>query len=224
MTKKAILFDCDGVLINSEKIYISIDRELLSNMGLNYGLEEFQSRFVGLQFSDYIRELEDDYNALNKGLFPENFEDSVNEEAWKRFATELVAVDGLLDLLNQIEGTMDVAVASSSTIPELHKKLKLTDLHHRFDPHLYSGQHVTNGKPAPDLFLYAAKQLGQSPEHCIVIEDSVNGVRTGRDAGMTVWGFTGGGHGDDNLASRLTKAGADQVFSSFDEISARLSA
>ena len=74
-----------------------------------------------------------------------------------------------------------------------------------------AGDHVTHAKPAPDLFLYAAKQLGVLPRACLVIEDSVNGVRAGRAAGMRVWGFLGGGHMDDHAGARLLEAGAERL-------------
>ena len=110
------------------------------------------------------------------------------------------------------------AVASSSGIDGLHEKLKLTGLHHLFSPHIYSGQQVERGKPAPDLFLFAAARLDRAPEDCLVIEDSVNGIRAAVSAGMEAWGFTGGGHADADLEGRLIHAGAQKVVSNYDEL------
>jgi beta-phosphoglucomutase-like phosphatase (HAD superfamily) len=97
----------------------------------------------------------------------------------------------------------------------LHVKLRLVGLHGDFDPHIHSGDDVAHGKPAPDLFLRAASGLGVNPGECVVVEDSVHGVRAGVAAGADVWGFTGGGHADAGLADRLRAAGAALVFSDF---------
>jgi len=215
-----IIFDCDGVLIDSEKIYNSVEQKYLSQIGLNYQNAEFQTRFVGLTDVDYYNELKRDYQLLGKGEFPSEFAALVQAECWERFETELVEINGINALLNQFQGT--TAVASSSTVEALHKKLRITKLHARFHPHIYSGEQVERGKPSPDLFLFAASQLGQKPENCIVLEDSVNGVRAGLAAGMTVWGFTGGGHADADLPNRLKQAGAHEVFSNYPDICSRI--
>lgn len=122
---------------------------------------------------------------------------------------ELEAVPGIQDVLERWQGPK--AVASSSSLRRLQEKLSQTGLARYFHPHVYSGEQVQNGKPAPDLFLFAADRLDLSPDRCLVIEDSANGVRAAAAAGMTVWGFTGGGHADAGLASRLSDAGAAQV-------------
>ncbi len=220
MTKRAIIFDCDGVLINSEVIHISVERAYLSNIGLDYEITEFLTKFVGLNNDDFISTLELDYAALNKGPFPDSFMEEITPIAWKRFKDELKAVNGLTDLLDHFMGA--VAVASSSGLDILHKKLHMTGLSPYFDPYIYSGDQVINGKPAPDIFLLAAQGINHAPPDCIVIEDSVNGVKSGLAAGMNVWGFTGGGHGDAELGNRLQTAGAHAVFSTFAEINAAL--
>jgi beta-phosphoglucomutase-like phosphatase (HAD superfamily) len=103
------------------------------------------------------------------------------------------------------------AVASSSTREGLERKLRQVGLWEHFDPHVYSADHVLHAKPAPDLFLHAAKALGVAPHECLVLEDSVNGVTAARAAGMRVWGFLGGGHSHDRLGARLTVAGAERL-------------
>jgi beta-phosphoglucomutase-like phosphatase (HAD superfamily) len=108
------------------------------------------------------------------------------------------------------------AVASSSTREGLERKLKQVGLWEHFEPHIYSADHVTHAKPAPDLFLHAAEALNVEPGECLVLEDSVNGVIAGRAAGMRVWGFLGGGHAHDRhfrdkLGARLTAAGAERL-------------
>jgi HAD superfamily hydrolase (TIGR01509 family) len=220
MNHSAIIFDCDGVLVDSEKIYISVEREQLATIGLEYEFGEYQTRFVGLSYADYLQLLEADYAALDRGTFPNDFVTTLEAVCWQRFESELNAVDGVVGLLDHFTG--QVAVASSSTVEGLHKKLVMTGLHPHFDPHVYSGELVAKGKPAPDLFLFAASQLGRTADQCLVIEDSVNGVRAALAAGMAVWGFTGGGHADEGLSQRLKSAGAHEVFSHFAEMQSRL--
>jgi HAD superfamily hydrolase (TIGR01509 family) len=215
----AIIFDCDGVIVDSEIIHVSIERELLSEYGLFYSLEVYLSRFMGLAMPDYYAELERDYQAKFDKPFPTSFEPELTRRAWPRIEAELKAVPDLEDLVSSL--TQPVAVASSSPIDRLTQKLEITGLSHLFKPHIYSAQRVENGKPAPDLFLFAAKQLNVSPLRCVVIEDSENGVRAGCAAGMSVIGFTGGQHADPGLAERLKAAGAHHIASGHAELFSR---
>ena len=213
----ALIFDCDGVLVDSERIAISVERECLAEIGLRYETTAYLNRFVGLKDADFYAELELDCQALTGSALPVGFVESVRSRCWARFETELAAIDGVRVFLDGYDGAL--AVASSSTMDGLHKKLELTGLHHLFSPHIYSGQQVERGKPAPDLFLFAASRLDRVPGDCLVLEDSVNGVRAARSAGMKVWGFTGGGHADTDLGHRLSEAGAHNVVSSYAEFS-----
>ena len=103
------------------------------------------------------------------------------------------------------------AVASSSTREGLERKLRQVGLWEYFAPHAYSAEHVVQAKPAPDLYFHAAHALGVPPEECLAIEDSVNGVKAAYAAGMTVWGFLGGGHAHDGLGRLLLAAGASRL-------------
>ena len=216
----ALIFDCDGVLVDSETISIATEREMLAHWGLDYPFEIFVSRFVGLHNRDFHAALAED--AIEHGLpLPQDFADQLQARIWQRFETDLRAIEGVLEVSTAFSGAQ--AVASSSEAPKLVRKLHLTGLHDTFAPHIYSSDLVTHGKPAPDLFLHAAEQVGVRPEACLVIEDSVNGVKAARAAGMTAWGFTGGGHADAGLGARLRAAGAHEVFASHAEIAAALS-
>ena len=212
---EAIIFDCDGVLVDSEVIAIAVEREHLSGWGLVYDNEEYLSRFVGLHNRDYHAALRQDAHDRRIDL-PDNFPAIIQAAIWTRFEAELSAINGALDLATSFGGP--VAVASSSEQDKLHRKLGLTGLAPAFGAHVYSADLVANGKPAPDLFLYAADKLRTPPARCLVIEDSENGVRAGRAAGMTVAGFTGGAHADRGLAARLEAAGAHMIAASFSEI------
>jgi HAD superfamily hydrolase (TIGR01509 family) len=215
----ALIFDCDGVLVDSEVIAIDCEREILAGWGLDYAFESFVQRFVGLHNRDFHNAIAADAKAAGLTL-PEDFRTALHANHWKRFETELMAIAGVLDVVAAFPGLR--AVASSSEADKLVRKLELTGLHETFAPHVYSSDLVANGKPAPDLFLLAAQKIGAHPETCLVIEDSVNGVKAARAAGMTAWGFTGGGHVDAGLAGRLSDAGAHGVFASHREIAAAL--
>ena len=216
MSAKAIIFDCDGVLVNSEAIYIATEMAYLERLGMTYSAAEFQTRFVGLSDTDFVEALTADFRQISTEPFPADFLDATRAECWRRFATELQPVAGLVPFLERHEGAR--AVASSSKPDALADKLAMTALDLHFGRHVYSSALVAAGKPAPDLFLLAAQELGHEPDACIVIEDSGNGVKAGRAAGMEVWGFTGGGHADAGLGERLDAAGAHRVFESFDAI------
>jgi beta-phosphoglucomutase-like phosphatase (HAD superfamily) len=116
------------------------------------------------------------------------------------------------------------AIASSGSRHGLERKLKYTGLWDHFAPHIYSADHVVNAKPAPDLFLHAAAALGVAPADCLVLEDSVNGVTGARAAGMTVWGFLGGGHAHDRLGAGLLEAGAEKLVRDWPEAARLLAA
>lgn len=213
MTASAIIFDCDGVLVNSEELVIDIERRFLAGLGLVYDDVEFLTRFVGTSDRDFVAALQADHAERGQGIFPDDFLQQVRAVSFHRFTTDLRAVEGLEAYLAGLRRPK--AVASSSTVRSLTRKLSLTGLADWFGEHVYSAEHVENGKPAPDLFLHAADRLGVRPVDCIVIEDSVMGVQAGIAAGMEVWGFTGGGHADAGLGDRLAAAGAVEVFPRF---------
>ena len=213
MRSLPFIFDCDGVLVDSEVIYLAVDRHCLAEIGLIYTDDAYAKRFIGLTDADFFATLAQDYEARGLGTFPTSLPARMMALSEARIKAELEPVPDGLAFVQSLKGP--VAVASSSDLEMLHVKLEKTGLHAAFAPHIYSGQMVARGKPAPDLFLMAAERLGVSPAECIVIEDSVNGVRAARAAGRTAWGFTGGGHALPSLADDLRAAGAVEVFSSF---------
>jgi len=220
MAFEAILFDCDGVLVDSEKIYVEVEREHLARIGLHYELNDYMDRFQGLGGTDFWASIERDYKALGKGALPQTFGPDLDAATLARIGTELSEIAGIKELLEAHEGPR--AVASSSRLQRLVHKLQHTGLYDYFAPHIYSGEQVENGKPAPDLFLYAAGRLGVEPATTLVIEDSSNGVKAGLAAGMTVWGFVGGGHSHNRHAAQLTAAGAHRIVGSHDDLAGLL--
>jgi HAD superfamily hydrolase (TIGR01509 family) len=166
-------------------------------MGLT--VHEWQTRLGGQMEERMGRPVASDFFA------------SLDTFVMRTMATELTALPGIRDAVAGLD--LARCVASSTTFERLVWKLRHTGLLELFTPHVYSAEMVANGKPAPDLFLHAAAALGTDPSRCIVVEDSVNGVRAGRAAGMAVIGFTAGGHCLDGHAASLAANGADVVIS-----------
>jgi HAD superfamily hydrolase (TIGR01509 family) len=213
-----IIFDCDGVLVDSEHIYQTVERACLAEVGLIYGKTEYGNRFTGLPEAAFVATLKQDFEARGLGQFPAALPERMNSRSHAMLAKKLRAIKDAAQFLGAMTGKR--AVASSSTVQTLNWKLTHTGLAGFFGTHVYSGDLVQRGKPEPDLFLFAAGKLGETPADCVVIEDSVNGVRAGVAAGMEVWGFTAGSHADDDLFNRLQAAGAVRVFSSYAEMGA----
>ena len=213
---EAVIFDCDGVLVDSEVLAIRGERNALAEMGLDYAPEDFVRRFVGLHDGAFIEQLSADFRARLNVAPPDDFGDRIIDGR-RREMKALTAVAGAGEALAAArKAARAVAVASSSRAHFLDAKLKRTNLHGFAAPHIYSADLVARGKPAPDIFLYTAQKLGAAPERCLVLEDSVNGVAAGVAAGMTVWGFLGGGHIFDGHAARLEEAGASATIDDFD--------
>ncbi|HEY1632558.1 MAG TPA: HAD-IA family hydrolase [Rhizomicrobium sp.] len=218
---KAVIFDCDGVLVDSEVLYHAVEIAVLADMGMAYDPHDFKARFLGMSDKAFYAALELDGQArLGR---------SIEAELRERFkartravAEKLTEVKGAADAVDRLK--LVKAVASSSTREALDFKLKLTGLWERFAPHIYSAEHVVHAKPAPDLFLHAADALGIAPSDCLVIEDSVNGVRAGAAAGMRVWGFMGGGHMDEPARARLEQAGVERIVAHWQEAAELLAA
>ena len=160
MDIRAIIFDNDGVLVDSEIIHIAVEREVLAEFGLTYSDETYKSRFVGLSMPDYLAEIDADHRAVSGQALPAEFVSQLRARGWPRIQAESQAMAGAADLLRAFDGPY--AVASSAPLERLRIKLTLTELIHFFGPHIYSAEQVENGKPAPDLFLHAAQQLWQS--------------------------------------------------------------
>lgn len=216
---RAIIFDCDGVLVDSEKLALEVELEVLAELGLTFERDDYVLRFMGLS--------------------TEAFHAAVEEEARKRLGRSIDAeVRGserlrqtMIEHLTEVPGALKAisalghpkAIASSGSRAGLERKLKQTGLWEHFAPYVYSADHVANAKPAPDLFLHAAHALDVAPADCLALEDSVNGVIAARAAGMTVWGFLGGGHAHDGLGRRLVEAGAERLVKDWPEAARLLS-
>ncbi len=209
-----IVFDCDGVLINSEELASAICIEAVKEVGLELTLHEYADRYAGNPVAEIWRMVERDAGRS----LPEGFQGRVDQMVFRRFAAELAVIDGVHDVLQASKYPR--CVASSTQLPRLRENLGKVGLLEQFDPHIFSGSQVKRGKPAPDVFLYAASQMGADPGHCLVIEDSLTGVTAARRAGMNVIGFAGGGHASPGLEKRLREAGALHVVRSMQDVGA----
>jgi HAD superfamily hydrolase (TIGR01509 family) len=181
-----VIFDCDGVLIDSEPLGIKVDVAVLHELGWALSEAEVIERFVGRPDRENRQAIE---AHLGRAL-PDGWTDAVDERYRQAFAAELTPVDGVLDALDRI--TLPSCVASSGTHEHLRYTLTLTGLYERFAGRIFSADDVARGKPAPDLFLYAAREMGADPARCVVVEDSRPGVEAARAAGMRVLAFAGG--------------------------------
>lgn len=189
MTEPLLIFDCDGVLVDSEILAIRAESRFLTAMGMAMTEDEIAETCVGLSYPSMIALLEERFGQP----MPDGFEERLQIEAKADFATELQEVAGIGELLRG--SGFDRCVASSGTPDRIALSLNTTGLIDLFDDDaIFSAVSVENGKPAPDLFLYAAAHMGVEPEGCIVIEDSIHGVQGALEAGMTVVAFTAGQH------------------------------
>jgi HAD superfamily hydrolase (TIGR01509 family) len=202
-----VIFDCDGVLVDSEVISCRAHAEALSRHGYPISAEQVLHRFLGRSTRQANLEIEAE---LGRSL-PDDFHLQLQDELFRSFEADLEAVphiDRVLDAVAQ-----PVCVASSGSQQRMRVSLGRAGLYDRFAPHIFSASQVANGKPAPDLFLFAAGQMEVPPDRCLVIEDSIAGVAGAVAAGMTVLGFHGGSHCQPGYAETLRAAGAHGVFS-----------
>jgi len=217
-TFDAVIFHCDGVLVDSEVIAMRVECEELAKLGLHYSPAEFCRRFMGLTNREFFAELDTDRRARLGLPLPDSFVKARRARLTAAFEDRLVPVEAAREAV--LAAPAPVAVASSSGQEGLEIKLALAGLRDLFGPHVYGGDRVVRGKPDPDLFLLAARELGAAPERCLVIEDSLNGIVAGLAAGMTVWGFTGGSHADAAFGAVQLARGAARSFGHWDAVRA----
>jgi HAD superfamily hydrolase (TIGR01509 family) len=199
-----LIFDCDGVLVDSEPLSCRIDAEVLTECGVPYTAEDVAREFTGVSIKDQIARIES-----QRGIkLPADFTERLNRALFQRFETDLKPIEGVREAILSLPHPR--CVASSSTPERIALSLRVTGLSDLFD-HVFSATQVARGKPAPDLFLHAAAQMGAVPESCVVIEDSAAGVQGALAAGMRVIGFVGGGHCEPDHAEKLRGAGATVI-------------
>lgn len=213
---KAVIFDCDGVLVDSEAIGVEVELQCLAEIDLHYDRDAYLSRFLGSDMASFFSSLDADHQAEFGAPLPEDFRKRLRGRLREAFERDLGVIEGIPELVESLPCAM--AVASGSSVEGLQWKLKKTDLRGHFDPHIYSANEVPNGKPAPDVFLLAAERLGIAPADCIVVEDGRNGVLGAVAAGMAAIGFSGGGHCGPDHGDSLLAAGAGDTCASVGEL------
>jgi HAD superfamily hydrolase (TIGR01509 family) len=194
-----VIFDCDGVLVDSERIAVRIDAVVLARLGWKLTEPEIVERFVGRSEAYMVSEIE---RVIGRPL-EAGWDDEFMPLYREALEAELEPVDGIVEALDAI--STPTCVASSSSHERLRFTLGLTGLLDRFDGRIFSAADVANGKPAPDLFLHAAATLGR----CAVVEDSVYGVEAARAAGMRAFGYAGGVTSGERLAGPRTTVFGD---------------
>ncbi len=183
-----VIFDCDGVLVDSEPVSVRVLVNALRRKGVDMDEAEAYRRFLGRSLATVTKTMSEEFGIEAD----EAFLDDMRHDLYREFRAELKPVTGISEALD----TLDVprCVASSSQPERIRLSLSVTGLLDRLEPHIFSASMVAKGKPAPDLFLHAAENMGADPAHCIVIEDSPAGIEAAKRAGMTVFAFTGASH------------------------------
>lgn len=205
-----VIYDCDGTLIDTETLYGEVSLAACHALGLtDWTIDHYVDSIVGIPWSDGVKIIE----AAHGHPLPADFEQRIEDAVALRLESELRALPGVREALEAIGGRR--CVASSTSLAPLRRNLTITGLIDLFDPHVFSASQVARGKPHPDVFLHAAAQMGVQPQACLVIEDSVPGVRAAMAAGMRVVGFTGVSHDRPRSSARLFEAGALAVIDDF---------
>ncbi|MDQ0997772.1 HAD superfamily hydrolase (TIGR01509 family) [Phyllobacterium ifriqiyense] len=202
-----IIFDCDGVLVDSEPISIAVLLEMIAKSGVTMSEDDAYDRFLGRSMATISKILHEEYGfaASEADL------DEMRTNLYSRFELDLQPIPGIADTLKKLPQRR--CVASSSQPERIRLSLRLTGLIDLLDPHIFSATMVKNGKPAPDLFLFAANTMNVDPAECVVIEDSPAGIQAAKAAGMRVFAFTGGTHSrGGRLESTLASLGPDLIY------------
>lgn len=199
-----VIFDCDGVLIDSELLALRAVAECLAEDRIEVSAEDILERYTGISTAAMVTDLE-----TRHGRALPDFAGREQARLVEIFGAELRAIAGIGSVVDAL--TTPRCVASSGTPERIRLGLSLVGLYDRFYPHIFSAVMVEHGKPAPDLFLHAAAAMGAAPERCLVIEDSLPGIAAAVAAGMVPVGFAGGSHCRPGHAKRLAAAGAVRV-------------
>ena len=213
------IFDCDGVLVDSELIALACTRSAFRDLGIELSATEVSDLFLGMSAQSMPAIAE---RALGAPL-PEGFQERLARDTLLAFERELRGMEGIAEALSGLGAK--VCVASSSSPERLQASLRIVGYARLFSPNIFSAAEVRRGKPEPDLFLHAASRMGVAPESCLVIEDSAPGVTAARRAGMVVFGFVGGAHAKgEDYRRRLQGAGAELIFADMRELPAHVAA
>ncbi len=205
-----VIFDCDGVLIDSELISARMLVAELARHGVRVDLAYVRRHFLGRSYPTVLRQIRVEFDLD----LPESFEADYRERLLRAFRRDLTIMPGVRAVLDAMP--LPYCLATSSSPPRVQASLEIAGLTRCFEGRVFTASEVARGKPAPDLFLHAAARMGAAPARCLVIEDSDNGVQAGLAAGMEVWRFTGGSHMQGHEADQDDAPSAHRTFASFD--------
>jgi len=204
-----VIFDCDGVLIDSEIISAQMLIDELALLGVNIDLAYVARNFLGRSYPTVMETIRQEFQLT----LPPEFEEQYRARLLTSFERDLKIMPDVAGVVAALK--IPFCIATSSSPIRAAKSLQLVGLGHLAGPQLFTASMVRKGKPAPDLFLHAAAQMGAAPARCLVIEDSLTGIRAARAAGMTVWRFTGGSHLAGRALDEPEDARPDFRFASF---------
>lgn len=211
MKYNCIIFDCDGVLVDSEAISTKVLIEMAKNVGVSIQKEEVADYFAGKSLQSLFTII----GQQTKQPLPKNFEQLFRQKTFDLFKKELKAVDGVHELIDALD--LPFCVASNGPLHKIEHNLNITGLLHKFNGHLFSAYDIGKWKPDPTLFTHAASEMGFAPQQCLVIEDSLVGVQAAVSGGFDVYAYTK--HGNDTT---LKAAGATLTFNKMQQLTKRL--
>jgi HAD superfamily hydrolase (TIGR01509 family) len=212
MTLSLVVFDCDGVLVDSELMACAAVATELGRLGIDIGADEIAARYIGVSAPSMYGDLESSFDVV----IDIEQRQAIDAAVDALLAARVTAMPGVEQAIASLSERYRICVASSGTMRRIEGSLRRASLWDAFVGRVFSASQVKAGKPAPDLFLFAAAQMGVAAAQAVVVEDSVAGVRSAKAAGMCCLGFTGGGHSNARLAQALLQHGA---FSIFDDMS-----
>ncbi|OXA90446.1 HAD family hydrolase [Flavobacterium hercynium] len=191
MRVKCIIFDCDGVLVDTEKIGNGILLSMAAEHGFEMDIEDAYRYFNGRSLKECFSHIE---NIIG-GKLPDNFESEYREKSFTAFKTQVKPMEGVFSFIDNLK--IPYCVASSGPVEKIRLNLEVAGLLDKFENKIYSSYEINSWKPDPEIFLHAAKQMGFDVQDCVVIEDSKAGVKAGIQGGFKVYGFTNGFNNED---------------------------
>ncbi len=221
---QAILFDCDGVLVDSEHLMTKSDVNYFIELGVEFTVEQHLDLFLGQTYAKNLEVLRDTIypHANDTTLTEDGFINELSRRRTQVLRDELEAIEGAIKFVKMLEARGVKKATCSNTMKSewLHTKMEKAGLLSYFAPHVICSNDVAKAKPEPDMYLKGAADLDVAPENCLVIEDSATGARAGLAAGMHTVGFTGAAHLPEGYDQRLYDAGVDHVCANYEEFTA----
>ena len=186
MKYKCIIFDCDGVLVDSEAISAKVFREMIFELGFEIDFETVLEQITGTSMKENLKF----FSEFIHGELPTDFESEFRKRSYEAFKTELQPITGIREILDRIK--IPIGVASSGPVEKIKSNLITTNLIQYFDDNIFSSYEIGSWKPEPEIYIHAVKKMGFQPEECAVIEDSEVGIKAAIAGGFDVFGFTHG--------------------------------